>query len=286
MLSSSLSLLSKRAASFNSNSFHYHRHHRVHSHLHTTGANTSVSRNILLATRSSTSFLPPLTPVTRTSVSPLVTMAMAMTRLHLSTKANENEESVLGGSQKEVSPSSLSSIYGGEFAGQSATFSSISGELIPVPEHYVPKSMVEWGQIPSCFEVIVSEEKASSDTDGAEDSAGVAGLNQWTVQVMPEVGCGLDNLDTMKTQKYIPFTSTGATTSTPDNAFALTSPEHGVSVCSVFIPIENWIECIFTNENGENEHESELTKSTRTRVGINLFPNNQQIKSPIDTVKE
>lgn len=39
-------------------------------------------------------------------------------------------------------------ILGGDFAGQSATFSGIDGKLIPVPEYYVPESMIEWGQIP------------------------------------------------------------------------------------------------------------------------------------------
>lgn len=54
-----------------------------------------------------------------------------------SSSSSDNKESALS-----------KSILGGDFAGQSATFSGIDGKLIPVPEYYVPESMIEWGQIP------------------------------------------------------------------------------------------------------------------------------------------
>lgn len=201
-----------------------------------------------------------------------------MTKLHTSTEG-----------QPSTLTSSSSSMYGGEYAGLSATFSPTTGELIPVPEHYVPDSMIEWGQIPSCFEVVVSEE----NNDSSDNGNGVNdGVNRWTVQVMPEVGCGIDNLDTMKTKKYIPISNCGTRTSTT----AMTNHDLGVSVSSVFIEAENRIECIFTNENHpsnvdnvndkDGEKESGIMTKTRTRIGINLFPKNQQIKSPIDIVKE
>jgi len=88
-----------------------------------------------------------------------------------------------------LSSSSIKSFYGGDFAGHSATFSSKTGELIRVPEHLVPASLVEWDRIPSCFEVITSED--------IEDSI----LYRNIITVLPEVGCGVDNLDTTKTRE-------------------------------------------------------------------------------------
>ena len=40
-------------------------------------------------------------------------------------------------------------VLGGDWAGLSATFDPASGALVPVPEHLVPASMVEWGDVPS-----------------------------------------------------------------------------------------------------------------------------------------
>ncbi len=83
------------------------------------------------------------------------------------------------------------SLLGGDFAGMSATFNSKTGSLVRVPEHFVPPAMVEWGQIPSALEVITSEEEPR--TEGT--------FNRWTITVLPEVGCGIDNLDTMKKEE-------------------------------------------------------------------------------------
>ena len=84
-------------------------------------------------------------------------------------------------------------LYGGDFCGFSATFSATDGKLIPVPEYLVPETLLEWEQCPSCLEVIVSEDVFSN--------------HQWmtrhTVSVVPAVGCGVDNLDTMKSKQDI-----------------------------------------------------------------------------------
>ena len=79
-------------------------------------------------------------------------------------------------------------VYGGDFAGHSATFSSKTGLLIPVPEHLLPASLIEWDSIPSCFEVITSE-----DFDEEQHHR----IRRNIVTVIPEVGCGVDNLDTI-----------------------------------------------------------------------------------------
>lgn len=99
---------------------------------------------------------------------------------------------------------SVSAIYQtyhvGDWAGHISNFDSISGALIPVPNHLVPEAMIEWGQIPPQLEVI------SSETLELVNST----LNEWqlrrtTVTVLPDVGCGCDNLETIKSQESILF---------------------------------------------------------------------------------
>ena len=46
---------------------------------------------------------------------------------------------------------------GGDFAGLAATFNPGDGTFIPIPEHLIPESLLEWGQEPKCLEVLVSE---------------------------------------------------------------------------------------------------------------------------------
>ena len=77
---------------------------------------------------------------------------------------------------------------GGDFAGLMAKFSPTDGSLVPVPVHLIPSSLLEWGQEPSALEVLVSEEWDSAATV----------LCRQEVTVLPETGCGVDNLETMK----------------------------------------------------------------------------------------
>jgi len=81
---------------------------------------------------------------------------------------------------------------GGDHAGLSATFSSKTGALIPVPEHLVPESMIEWGEIPSYLEVLVSEDFSQEENQEKKI------MERTTITVLPEVGCGIDNLETTK----------------------------------------------------------------------------------------
>lgn len=91
-----------------------------------------------------------------------------------------------------------SSILGGDYAGLSATFSPKTGELVPVPEYLVPESMIEWGEIPSCLETLGSEDWiGDGETESAKD------LERTTITVLPEVGCGIDNLEvTKKSERF------------------------------------------------------------------------------------
>ncbi|KAL7494855.1 hypothetical protein ACHAWX_000288 [Stephanocyclus meneghinianus] len=75
-------------------------------------------------------------------------------------------------------------------------FSRISGELIPVPENLVPQAMLEWGDIPSHLETLTSENE-NDET-----------MERTTVTVLPEVGCGIDNLETAKKVQLYALTDT------------------------------------------------------------------------------
>jgi len=101
-------------------------------------------------------------------------------------------------------------IIGGDYAGLHATFSSDAGELVPIPHHFVPRSMIEWGDIPNSFDTLVSEDLFSSCTDNDDDDGrkgGIWSLSRTILTVMPEVGCGIDNLEITKKADNITSTS-------------------------------------------------------------------------------
>ena len=98
-------------------------------------------------------------------------------------------------SQSVISTSQKNNIVGGDYAGLLATFSSKTGELISVPEHLVPASMLEWGDIPSSLEILTSEDWLSSSNDDCNDAKE---MERTTITVLPEVGCGIDNLEVIK----------------------------------------------------------------------------------------
>lgn len=168
----------------------------------------------------------------------------------------------------------LNTIFGGDYAGRSATFSSIDGKIIPVPEHFVPDSMVEWGQVPNSFECIVSEDIVQDQDDDSKDV-----LVRNVVNVMPEVGCGLDNLDTILDKD-----------STAMESFrTFTFEEDDVQVATSFSKEDkNRVECVFTmkkNNGNVKDDKDTMTEVERMRVLINLHENNQ-LRSPIKIFKE
>lgn len=93
--------------------------------------------------------------------------------------------------RKSIPALTASKLYGGDFAGLSANFSP-DGALIPVPEYLIPKDLLEWGEHPSCLEVLVSEAEASPTE-----------WSRQTISVLPAVGCGVDNLDTEKKESLL-----------------------------------------------------------------------------------
>lgn len=92
---------------------------------------------------------------------------------------------------------------GGDFAGLAATFDPGDGSFIPIPEYLIPPSLLEWGQEPKCLEVLVSEDISiisdvdddeNDDTDGNSSST----MTRITTTVLPDTGCSVDNLETLK----------------------------------------------------------------------------------------
>lgn len=86
---------------------------------------------------------------------------------------------------------------GGDFAGLAATFDPGTGAFIPIPVHLVPDALIEWGQEPKCLEVLVSEE--------SEDDQKTMIRN--TITVLPDTGCSIDNLETVKATDSIDMSS-------------------------------------------------------------------------------
>jgi len=102
----------------------------------------------------------------------------------------------------------VNACYGGDYAGHIATFSPTNGELIPIPEYYVPETLIEWGQIPSSFELLTSEDYTDiTTTEEQEQPTQLLQLNRVGIKVLPAVGCGIDNLDTMVQKDSISISS-------------------------------------------------------------------------------
>lgn len=109
-------------------------------------------------------------------------------------------------------------LYGGDFAGLSASFSATDGTLIPVPELYVPKALLEWEAGPSAWEVVVSETLVEADAPL---------LERQTVQILPEVGCGVDNLETKKMEESLALTSLRFSDDDSIVSFDVMEPDQG-----------------------------------------------------------
>ena len=103
----------------------------------------------------------------------------------LSLCVERRTKSRLLGSSEETQESILRPVLvSGDYAGLSATF-DITGKLIPVPEHLVPPALLEWGQAPSSLETLVS----------------IGSGKRWTATILPETGCGVDNLQLTRTEE-------------------------------------------------------------------------------------
>ena len=87
---------------------------------------------------------------------------------------------------------------GGKYAGFLAEFSPIDGSLLPIPSRLVPEELIMWGQAPKNLETLVGEEiETEKDPDGKSSCF----FRRRTITVLPGVGCGLDSLDTNRSEE-------------------------------------------------------------------------------------
>ncbi|KAL3912599.1 MAG: hypothetical protein SGARI_001073 [Bacillariaceae sp.] len=158
---------------------------------------------------------------------------------------------------------------GGDWAGLAATFNPGDGSFIPIPEHLVPDSLLEWGQEPKCLEVLVSEDVRNTDNIEDEDESGV--MTRITTTVLPDTGCGVDNLETLKAQDEVDLEARWVS---GVDSFEGSEDEEGTTkVVGLQYPIGDdnqlRVETIFGLEDGVGQF--------RMRVAIDLVP------SPPDT---
>ena len=93
-------------------------------------------------------------------------------------------------------------LLGGDFAGYCTQCDPVTGDALPVPVYLVPPSMLEWGQHPKTLELIVSEDSCSSSSlKSDQDDKGVQTWDRVCLSVLPETGCGVDNLEVQKTNE-------------------------------------------------------------------------------------
>jgi hypothetical protein len=79
------------------------------------------------------------------------------------------------------------------YAGLLASFDASTGVLVPLPDYYIPSALKEWGQVPTVLETLTSS------------SEGLVTGNHSRLQtiVLPETGCGIDNLETIMAKESI-----------------------------------------------------------------------------------
>ena len=86
---------------------------------------------------------------------------------------------------KGSSPTSSPVLWGGRYAGFLAEYSPQTGALLELPNRYVPDELLQWGNAPTTWDVLV------------EESINQQPLQRLVHKVLPGVGCGLDSLDTI-----------------------------------------------------------------------------------------
>ena len=92
----------------------------------------------------------------------------------------------------------------GGVGGHCVSFSPTSAAAQPVPERYLSKDAIEYGQIPAGFEELTTEEWSSDGT-----------MRRRTVRLLPEDGCAIENLSAETSRATLPPACNGATVLRP-----------------------------------------------------------------------
>lgn len=85
---------------------------------------------------------------------------------------------------------------GQDYCGYQALYKIRTGELQqPLPTHYIPPALLEWGQEPYYVETITSEDHCNEESSPT--------WTRHTLTVLPETGCAIDNLQVLHhTQEF------------------------------------------------------------------------------------
>mmetsp|Transcript_12374 Transcript_12374/g.34073 ORF Transcript_12374/g.34073 Transcript_12374/m.34073 type:complete len:395 (-) Transcript_12374:100-1284(-) len=165
-------------------------------------------------------------------------------------------------------------VLGGDFAGLAATFSPADGSLIEVPTYLIPEALIEWGQEPKCLEILVSEDFVNGH-----------GMERTTLTVLPETGCGIDNLDTQKSKDSMELSSSTVLGDNVKGAIALqysTTSQDNLRVETIF--------GLRREQQQQMQHHpnDDGTNLYRIRVVLDLIPNEEvfAIQSPMLVTKE
>ena len=81
--------------------------------------------------------------------------------------------------------------YGGDFAGLSGLVDVEKGQVKKVPDHLLPKVFIEWESWLYSLEVLTSEKMSGN------------GLERIDMEILPEAGCGVDNLEVLTSKSLI-----------------------------------------------------------------------------------
>ena len=154
----------------------------------------------------------------------------------------------------------------GDYASLFATFSSETGKLVSVPEHLIPESMLEWGEIPSSLETLTSEDIIINDNENVD-------LERTTITVLPEVGCGIDNLEVTKK-----LTKFEAKSTRSYNWHHNTHPEREVAAIECRRGQSSLdIETTFQVDSNIDEEDDEMSRrSKRIRLSLSLDVSKQK----------
>ena len=155
----------------------------------------------------------------------------------------------------ETSEPATAGPLGGDWVGLMATFSPTNGRLVPVPDHLVPESMLEWGDVPTSLETLTSEDLLSTGEETVLQQ-------RVTMTVLPEVGCGVDNLEVMKKTETLSAQNARVSTwGEPNTPYAL-SIEQRTEKAFAF-------EVIFEVEHNADDEDSK-THRRRLRIAITV----------------
>jgi hypothetical protein len=152
------------------------------------------------------------------SQSPRLCSTSLSTTVDTAGEVKVKEENGVSTEVNDTVPSSNTTLLQGDFCGYLASFDIVptnnagsvayQAQIRPLPDYAIPPAMLEWGQVPTSWEYITSEDMDAIDDDDNRDrhdnatitltSAHAYCLTRHGIRIYPALGCAVDNLDTQK----------------------------------------------------------------------------------------